>query len=249
MRKLSLLLVITLSLIFMKANAQVCTPMWTDTTSGISPDTIVNLPPAYINTPYSTVVQFKVPSTTTYQNQTINIDHIQLTGVAGLSSIPASVAFGYQCNPADCSFDADSVGCVLITGTPTTAGTYPLTINANVYLNQIIFVPFPTTGYKIVVNESSGISSVNTTRFDASANFPNPFSGTSSVYVNLVHAGNITLKISNLVGNEVYSQTIPGKKGVNEISIDATKFPSGIYFYSASNGTETITKRMVVDKK
>jgi len=44
-------------------------------------------------------------------------------------------------------------------------------------------------------------------------------------------------------------QTAMGKKGFNTVTIDASQFAPGIYFYSVSDGENSITKRMVVDRK
>ncbi|MCY7411351.1 MAG: T9SS type A sorting domain-containing protein [Chitinophagales bacterium] len=229
--------------------AQVCTPYWSDTSYGIHPDTIENLPIAYVNVPYDVVIQFKVPATATYNNLPITIDHVVLDSVGGLSAVPTSVPFYFNCNPSTCSFKHDSVGCVRIQGTPTTVGTYDLVINTRVFINNIIFSPFPTPGYKLVVKDNVGIPAISKTVFDVSQNLPNPVINFTDVYVNLERAENISLRISNLVGTEIYRENIVGNKGINTVSIDASHFAQGIYFYSVSNGAQSITKRMVVERK
>jgi hypothetical protein len=232
------------------AYSQACIPMWTDTTHGISPDTLTNLPPAYVGSPYDAVVQFRVPTSAPSPfGGVISIDHIVLTNVEGLSAIPAEVPFYFQCNPPGCSFHSDSVACVTIKGTPSTIGTYNLTIETNVYITQSLYSPYLTTGYRIVVHNPIGIPPVNQTKFDVSQNLPNPVATNADIYVNLQHAGNFTLKVSNLVGNEVLKQTIAGKKGLNTVNLDASQFSPGIYFYSVSDGENSMTKRMVVDRK
>src|SRR5262249_6820191 len=85
--------------------SQACIPSWTQPGSGIYPDTATNLPAGALNVPYDFTVQFKVPLVDSSIIPTgINIDHIALTGVTGLDSIPASVTFHYNCNPSSCSF-------------------------------------------------------------------------------------------------------------------------------------------------
>lgn len=242
--------IVLIPVISFAAYSQACIPMWTDTSHGISPDTTVNLPPANVGSPYDAVVQFRVPTSAPSPfGGVISIDHIVLTNVEGLSAIPAEVPFYFQCNPPSCSFYADSVACVTIKGTPSTIGTYNLTIQANVYFTPVAFLPFPTTGYRIVVHNPIGIPPVSQTKFDVSQNLPNPVASNTDIYVNLQHAGNFTLKISNLVGNDVLKQTIAGKKGLNTVNLDASGFPPGIYFYSVSDGEHSMTKRMVVDRK
>lgn len=230
-------------------HAQVCTPFWNDTSYGIHPDTIENLPIAYVNVPYDVVIQFKVPATATYYNLPVAIDHVVLDSVGGLSVVPTSVPFYFNCNPSTCSFKHDSVGCVRIQGTPTTVGTYDLVINTRVFITAVSGVLFPTPGYKLVVNDNIGIPAISKTGFDVSQNLPNPVTSFTNVYVNLERAENFIIKISNLVGTEVYRENIIGKKGLNNVSIDASRLTQGIYFYSVSNGAQSITKRMVVERK
>jgi len=242
-------LAITIAFLSCNSYSQVCIPMWTDTSHGINPDTTINLPPANVGSMYNAVVQFRVPTSAPYNGGSIAIDHIVLTNVDGLSVIPAEVPFYFQCNPPDCSFHSDSLGCVSIKGTPNTIGTYNLTIEANVYFTPVLYIPFPTAGYRIVVHNPIGIPPISETKFDVSQNLPNPALNKTNIYVNLQHAGNFTLKISNLVGNEMLKETIMGKKGFNTVNIDASQFAPGIYFYSVSDGENSITKRMVVDRK
>ncbi len=226
-----------------------CTPMWVDTGFGINPDTILNLPPAYAGSPYDAVVQFKTPESALYYGNTIIIDHVVLTGVDGLSTIPASVPFYFQCNPSDCSFHADSVSCVRIQGTPTTPGTYDLIIQANVFITAVLFLPFPTPGYRIIVNNPIGIPSTSQTQFDVSQNFPNPVTDNTNIYVTLQHAGKFTLRILNMVGTEVLKQEVEGTKGRNIVTVYASGFSPGIYQYKVSYDEGTITRRMVVIRK
>src|SRR5204863_740338 len=139
--------------------------------------------------------------------------------------------FYFQCNPPSCSFYADSVGCVTIKGIPLTPGVYDLTIQANVYITPNAFLPFPTTGYRIIVHNPIGIAPLSQASFDVSQNLPNPATAKTNIYVNLKHAGNCSIKISNLVGNEVFKQTTIGRKGFNAMNVDASHFATGIYFY------------------
>jgi hypothetical protein len=169
--------------------------------------------------------------------------------VGGLDAIPASVNFYTQCNPVNCSFHSDSLGCVSIKGTPITPGVYELVINTDVYITPNASLPYSTPGYRIVVNNPIGIAPLSQTTFDVSQNLPNPVVTKANIYVNLEHAGNLSIKISNLVGNEIFKQTVIGRKGFNALSIDASRFAPGIYFYSVSDGQHSMTKRMVVDKK
>src|SRR4030095_636201 len=125
-------------------------------------------------------------------------------------------------NPTDCHFPGDSVGCVRIQGTPTTVGTYPLTINVRVHAVGGLTIPIATPGYKIVVNMPIGIAPISHTRFDVSQNSPNPVNSKTEVYVNLPKAGDIDIKVSNVIGNQILKTAVVGRQGLNTIWFDAS---------------------------
>lgn len=83
---------------------------------------------------------------------------------------------------------------------------------------------------------------------NVSQNFPNPFNGTSSVFVTLDKQATLELVVTNMVGQSVY--TVPAQKynkGRQEIAIDATGLTSGVYFYTVKSGDKSVTKKMIVE--
>ncbi|MBX7109785.1 MAG: T9SS type A sorting domain-containing protein [Chitinophagales bacterium] len=231
------------------AYPQACTPEWSQPGSGIYPDTATNMPAGPANVPYDFTVQFKVPLKDSSVIATgIDVNRVELTGVTGLDAIPSTVAFHYNCNPTNCTFKADSVGCVRIQGTPTTEGVYPLTISAKVFITQNTFLPVDFSGYYITVSNSIGIPGLSTNRFDVGQNTPNPAQSKTEIPVNLVHGSMIEIKVSNVIGNQVYKNSMVGHTGLNSISLDVSKFKPGIYFYTVSDEKNAITRRMVIDK-
>ncbi|MCD4731905.1 MAG: T9SS type A sorting domain-containing protein [Bacteroidales bacterium] len=83
---------------------------------------------------------------------------------------------------------------------------------------------------------------------NVSQNYPNPFSGTSTVYVMLEEAAMLSLEVHNLMGQLVYSS--PERKynsGKVEFTIDGSKMESGIYFYSIVAGESSVTKKMIIE--
>ncbi len=80
-----------------------------------------------------------------------------------------------------------------------------------------------------------------------SQNYPNPFSGSTNVYVMLDKPATMTLEVSNLTGQVVY--TVPEKlypAGKAEFTIDGSKLSSGVYFYTVKTGDQSVTKKMMV---
>ena len=81
-----------------------------------------------------------------------------------------------------------------------------------------------------------------------SNNYPNPCHGTTTITVNLQKPGHLSLEITNITGQKVYSSDKGmTSAGLSQFRIDASQFAAGIYFYTVKLDTETITKKMVVE--
>ena len=83
---------------------------------------------------------------------------------------------------------------------------------------------------------------------NVSQNYPNPFSGTSMVYVMLDEPASLSLEVHNLMGQLVFS--VPEMRyssGKVEFTIDGSNLDSGIYFYSVISGESSVTKKMIVE--
>lgn len=89
--------------------------------------------------------------------------------------------------------------------------------------------------------------SVLPTEFKLSQNTPNPFNPTTKIGLDLPTASDWNLSIYNVAGQLVKS--FDGR-GVGNVSVewDATNVASGIYFYKATAGSFTDTKKMVLMK-
>ncbi len=234
-----------------------CTPDVTLTIPGVYPDSATGLGDAVQGVPYSQVIQVRTfldsaASVGPFGTTNFRLDYIEINGVTGLPN-----GFSYSCNPASCQFQELSNGCVLISGTTTDpVGTYPITVDVTAYgnltqLGNIAFnQPFSVTYYDINVNLNTGLAELlPKNKFGVVQNSPNPFGNKSQIFYNTPQPAKLSMKIFNILGKEVYATTLDSKKGLNVYTLDADKFSSGIYMYSISNGTSTITKRMVVSKK
>ncbi|MEZ5083467.1 MAG: T9SS type A sorting domain-containing protein [Bacteroidales bacterium] len=83
---------------------------------------------------------------------------------------------------------------------------------------------------------------------DVSQNYPNPFSGTTWVNVNIRQSTSVSLEVTDMLGKVVYR--IPERNvqsGPLRLAIDATGLTSGIYFYSVKAGDSVVTKKMIVE--
>ncbi|RMG70299.1 MAG: hypothetical protein D6722_08865, partial [Bacteroidetes bacterium] len=109
--------------------AQICTPDPAYTTPGTYPATI---PAGCVGTPYETTITVVVPVDTFISSPfpvTVPFDSVVINGILG---VPAGIS--YACAQPNCTFPGGSSGCVLVSGTPTTAGSYDVDIVATYYV-------------------------------------------------------------------------------------------------------------------
>jgi len=83
--------------------------------------------------------------------------------------------------------------------------------------------------------------------FQLRQNYPNPFNASTSIKFDLPQSEHITLKIFNILGNEI-NTLIDGYKsaGTHEIIFSAHNMATGIYFYKLQAGHITETKKMLL---
>jgi len=80
-------------------------------------------------------------------------------------------------------------------------------------------------------------------------NYPNPFNPNTMIRWEIPEAGNVTLKIYDVLGNEIVTLINEVKQaGSYELEFDATALPSGIYFNRLQVGKFIETKKMVLIK-
>jgi hypothetical protein len=80
-------------------------------------------------------------------------------------------------------------------------------------------------------------------------NYPNPFNPSTTIHFHLSTAGDVTLKIIDLLGRTVETlidNTMSA--GEYETSWDARKYSSGVYFYRLEAGAFTETKKLMLLK-
>lgn len=86
--------------------------------------------------------------------------------------------------------------------------------------------------------------------FKLDQNYPNPFNPTTTISYNLKQQSNVSLKVYDILGNEV-ANLVSGKKnsGYHEVVWDAGNMSSGIYFYRIATDQGFIqTKKLTLLK-
>ncbi len=112
--------------------------------------------------------------------------------------------------------------------------------------SMVISNPNATVSLQLSKSPSSEIPK----KFALYQNYPNPFNPTTSVSFELASDVNVTLKIYNILGQEVFTaiNNQMMNAGYHTYSLNSSLWASGVYFYKISAGTFTDIKKMVLTR-
>lgn len=220
---------------------------------GIVPDTIVNLPTAFVGVGYTTDLQVHVIQDTITALGTFPVSQATIDSVAGL---PAG--FTYLPNPANGIMPGGSYGCIAVTGTatngqevggPAANGIYPIIVYSTVTV--VIFnIPteFPTTfvGYRLKIEQPNALPAIEQLRFSVNQPAPNPSDLRTDFRFTAPNNGQVEFKLYNMLGAEVVRQTIDADKGSNRFQLETATLPAGVYMYSFRSGNTVVTRRLTI---
>lgn len=78
-------------------------------------------------------------------------------------------------------------------------------------------------------------------------NFPNPFNPSTTIQFSIPHVGYLTLKVYNVLGQEANTLLSgPHNAGSYMAIWDASRFPSGVYYYRLQAGPYSQTKKTIL---
>ncbi len=108
--------------------------------------------------------------------------------------------------------------------------------------------------YDYIEGVLNGTVGVQTTKelpqkFQLQQNYPNPFNPSTAISYTIAKAGNVSLKVYNMVGQEV-ATLVNGYQAANtyNVNFNASKLASGVYVYELRAGNNVISKKMVLLK-
>lgn len=114
--------------------------------------------------------------------------------------------------------------------------------NGNFFWSDSLTVTVPVTG--IAENETN-----LPIEYALKQNYPNPFNPTTTINYSIPKEGLVTLKVYNILGEEVDILLNEIKQvGNYETNFDASSLSSGIYFYRLKAGDFIETKKMILMK-
>lgn len=137
--------------------------------------------------------------------------------------------------------------CFVINGGPTgdewskkASNTRP----SDLVCNGDFFVPFPLSGIFVANDKTIEVPNLALTAY------PNPVRDASTtIRYTLPVAGDVSLKVYDLVGNEV--ATLVDEKqsaGIKSLKWNVANMKSGVYFYTLTSGKKIETKKIVISE-
>ena len=107
------------------------------------------------------------------------------------------------------------------------------------------------TRLQVVLDVITGIDEENSfpTVYSLSNNYPNPFNPTTTIKYSIPEAGNVEMKVYDILGNEVAALVNEIKAPGNyAATFDASSFASGVYIYTLRSNNFVQTKKMILLK-
>jgi len=235
--------------------AQSCSPdtSFQDSTYGVWPSVTTNFPAALVSVPYTTDINFKVPSTITADIVAVipeaalflgsTIQSFKITNVTGL---PAG--FLYACNISSCQYNGGSNGCANIYGTTLApAGSYPVALELDVTVLVSLFPglpPSPVTqstafdGYTIELGNAGTIEQI----IAPITVSPNPANNEIKIEGITASMKANQISILNIEGKVVAEREI---KDVLNTTFDLSAVKAGIYFVNVSHASGNKTVKFI----
>jgi hypothetical protein len=202
-----------------------------------------SLPDGYVGQPYSEVITIIPPGYYDYQGNQVEVEKLIIQDVQNL---PPGIT--YEANAGE--FFPDTAYCVLLSGTPDSAGVYPLGITVSAFVN---FPPFGTIGIdsitddtsvSITIHAGSGLDDpVWEDQFVICG--PNPFSNTTMIRLKSKGIDDAELVVYNLLGGVVYREQMRTSPGINRFRFDGQDLRHGTYIYHVSTRGEIYTNRLL----
>ncbi len=262
-------LIFTLAFAFtgLLASAQ-CTPDLTMVDSGLAYEN--GETPCFTENVFTgKTIFFKNFDEVTVAGVTVNVDSIRVDSIAGL---PCGVSWTTNKAAQGNIFATNEIGCFQLSGTSTDGeGVYKTEMYITPWVNGGA-TPFPQQPASLLNNTriivkvvATGTSCTAVTDTVASScytyytsvndvasnlskfnNQPNPFSNFTNIIFTAKENAVYTVKVVNMLGAVVYQEQVSAEPGVNAIRMERNGLPAGVYVYSITNGTHSVSKRMMI---
>ncbi|MBS1515349.1 MAG: SBBP repeat-containing protein [Bacteroidetes bacterium] len=125
--------------------------------------------------------------------------------------------------------------------------------SGNVYIAGVTYVAANSSDFIILkYTQQVGINTISNevpSGFSLKQNYPNPFNPVTNIKFDMQKGDFVSVKIFNALGKEIETLVNEYKPaGMYEITFDAGRFESGIYFYKMETNGFSETKKMILVK-
>lgn len=121
----------------------------------------------------------------------------------------------------------------------------------NIFLQEKTMYVGTTSGIykKADITDVSDENNFENANFFLAQNYPNPFNPTTKISFTIPQKSQIKLKVFDVLGREA-ANLAEGvyEAGKYEVTFDASNLPSGVYFYSLTTASSSISKKMLLIK-
>ncbi|MGZ3900685.1 MAG: T9SS type A sorting domain-containing protein [Bacteroidia bacterium] len=271
MKKIFTLVISFSSLICLSQAPTTCTldPVFVaSNNTGIWPDSATNFISGTVGMPYGQNITVKVPKDTVSGGVTICFNRVELSTPTGFTNfnLPPGLNLLAGTTVTNSSgtykYPGNANSCSVISGTPTTAGTYTLQFQVQPYLTpafsscpsnpnvtggSALVGPTILTYYKIVIAPAVGIKEEVSSKSLNLTNIPNPFSGKTTIKFNVKDESAAKISVYNLLGEKIFDDKIKTTYGENSYELNGSDWNNGIYLLTIQYKNHTETRRMVIN--
>lgn len=236
--------------------------------SGIWPDSAMNFVSGTVGSPYGQNITVKVPKDTVSGGVTICFNRVELSTPSGYTNFNLPPGLNLLAGPTVTNssgtykFPGNANSCAVISGTPTTAGSYTLQFKVQPYLTpafsscpnnpnvtggSALVGPTTLTYYIINIAPVTGLKEEVNSKSLNLTNIPNPFSGKTTVKFSVKDESQVKIAVYNLLGNKIYEEKYKTVYGDNSFDVDGSNWSNGVYMLTVQYKNYTETRRMVVN--
>lgn len=241
MKNTTKILILLLTLLQVQYAIGQCTPNAQMPKGAILPE---QLKVGYANQSYSEVIYYRAPLDTTVESRLgtfpVRIDSMEIIKVEGLPN-----GFTFKCNTDNCRFNGGVSGCLTLSGTLNTTGSFPIKVYLKTYATvKTTFADIPQTqediNDKYVLNIYGAVGVGMVSLKDAIVVYPNP--AKDYLYINNYYGGDYEAILTDFTGRKVYVESF-----VADAIVSTKELLQGVYFLQIKSGEEAFIKKIIIE--